>query len=108
MEVEPKGRRSLTEPEEWSPEAADGRRLTKVEPEGRGSPVEQVGCRATVETRELGAKAEPPGRRTEEESRTRRLEAEAGNPHAQVEVVTGSPAAKLRAQMARTEGELRD
>lgn len=52
MEVEPEGRRSLTEPEgwsdevepeEWSPEAADGRRLTKVEPEGRGSPVEQVG-----------------------------------------------------------------
>ncbi len=46
------GRRSLTEtdgwsdeamPEEWSPEAADGRQLTKDEPEGQGSPAEMVG-----------------------------------------------------------------
>ncbi len=50
--MEPKGRRSLTEPEGWSdeakpeersPEVADGRRLTKAVPEGRGSPVEPVG-----------------------------------------------------------------
>ncbi len=52
MKVEPKGRRSLTEPEGWSdevkpeersPKVADGRRLTKAEPEGRGRPVELVG-----------------------------------------------------------------
>ncbi len=43
MKVVPEGRRSLTEPEEWSDEAADGRRLTKPEPEGRGSPMELVG-----------------------------------------------------------------
>ncbi len=51
MKMELKGRRSLTEPEgwsdeakpdEWSPKVADGR-LTKAEPEGRGSPVELVG-----------------------------------------------------------------
>ncbi|KAL1276705.1 hypothetical protein QQF64_036328 [Cirrhinus molitorella] len=39
-EEEPEGRRSLTEewiPEEWNPEAADGRRQTKAEPEGRGA-----------------------------------------------------------------------
>ncbi len=66
--MELKGRRSLTEPEgqsdkakteEWSPEAVDGRRLTKAEPEGRGSPVELVGGRTTVETREPGAKVQP-------------------------------------------------
>ncbi len=60
MKVEPEGRRkegrrSLTEPEEWNDEVVDGRRLTKAETEGRGSPVELVGWWATVETGELGA-----------------------------------------------------
>ncbi len=61
-EVEPKGRRDLTEGqrdeaqlEEWSPEATDGQSQTKAEPEGRGSPAEPVDCRATAERRELGA-----------------------------------------------------
>ncbi len=36
-EEEPKGRSSLTEPEEWSPEAKHGQRQTKAAPEGRGS-----------------------------------------------------------------------
>ncbi len=76
--MELKGRRSLTEPEgrndeakpeEWSPEAADGRRLTKAEPEGRGSPVELAEGRPTVEMREPGAKVQPIVRRTEMESR---------------------------------------
>lgn len=67
-----------------------------------------MGCQATVETRELRAKAEPLGRRTEEESRARRLEAETGISHAKAELETGSPVANHRAQMARTEGELWD
>ncbi|KAL1279969.1 hypothetical protein QQF64_014569 [Cirrhinus molitorella] len=50
-EEEPEGRRSLTDlegwrdeaqPEERSPEAADGRRQTKAEPKGRGSLAELV------------------------------------------------------------------
>ncbi len=40
----PEGRSYKAKTEEWSPEAADGRRLTKVEPEGRGSPVETLFC----------------------------------------------------------------
>ncbi len=48
--AEPEGRWSRTEkwsdgeakPEEWSPEVADGQRLTKAEPEGRGSLAEMV------------------------------------------------------------------
>ncbi len=116
--MELKGRRSLTEPEglsdeakteEWSPEAADGRRLTKAEPEGRGSPVELVGGRATVETREPGAKVQPMVRRTEMESRTWRLEVEPGGPHAWVELEAGSPEAPDQStQLPQTEGELRD
>lgn len=58
--------------------------------------------------RELSAKAEPMGRRTEVESRALRLEAETGDPHAKVELETGSPEANKSAQMALTEGELRD
>ncbi|KAL0159675.1 hypothetical protein M9458_043400, partial [Cirrhinus mrigala] len=34
------GRSDEAKLEEWSPKAADGQRLTKVEPEGRRSPVE--------------------------------------------------------------------
>ncbi len=41
-EEEPKGRSSLTEPEEWSPEAKHGQRQTKAAPEGRGSLAEPV------------------------------------------------------------------
>lgn len=40
--VEPERERTEVEPEEWSPEAADGQRQTKVEPEGRGSLAELV------------------------------------------------------------------
>ncbi len=32
--TEPEGRRDETQAEEWSPEAQDGRRQTKAEPEG--------------------------------------------------------------------------
>lgn len=38
-----KARRMEVKPEEWNPEVAGGQRLTKVELEGRGSPVEPVG-----------------------------------------------------------------
>ncbi len=41
--TKPEGQSDETNPEDCSPEAADGRRLTKAEPEGRGSPVEPVG-----------------------------------------------------------------
>ncbi len=84
-EEEPRGWRSLTapeggrdkaKPEEWSPEVQDGRRQTKAEPEGQGSPAELVDCRATVERRELGAMVEPTGQRAEVESGPRRLEVE--------------------------------
>lgn len=54
----------------------DGRRLTKVEPEGRGSLVELVGLQAMVEMREPGAKVDPIGRRAEVDSGSWRLEAE--------------------------------
>ncbi len=43
-----------------SPEAKRGRRPTKAEPEGRGSPVELVDRRVTVEERKLGAEVERP------------------------------------------------
>ncbi len=77
-------------------------------PEGRGSPVELVGWRAMVETRELWAKVEPMVRRTEMESRARRLEVEIGDPHALAELEAGSPEAMDQsAQLAQTEGELR-
>ncbi len=71
--------------------------------------MELVGGWATVETREPGAKVEPMVRRTEMESRARRLEVETGDPHAWVELEAGSPeAADQNAQLAQTEGELRD
>ncbi len=38
-----------------------GRRQTKAEPEGRGSPAELVDCRATVERSKLEAMVEPTG-----------------------------------------------
>ncbi len=38
----PEGQRDEAQPEEWSPEVTDGRRQTKAEPEGRGSPAEPV------------------------------------------------------------------
>ncbi len=46
------------QPEEWSPEAMAGRRPTKAEPEGRGSPVELVDRRVMVEPLVLWAEAE--------------------------------------------------
>ncbi len=53
-----------------------GRRPTKAEPEGRGSPVELVDRWVTVEARELGAEVEPLGLQAEAESGPQRLEAE--------------------------------
>ncbi len=41
--TKPEGWRDEAQLEEWSPEATDGRRQTKADPEGRGSPAEQVG-----------------------------------------------------------------
>ena len=48
------------------------------------------------------------GRRSEVESRTHRLEAETGDPHAKAELETGSLEADQSAQMALTEGEPKD
>ncbi len=62
--TEPVGRSDEAQPEERSPEAMAGRRPTKAEPEGRGSPVELVDRWVTVEARELGAEVEPLGLRT--------------------------------------------
>ncbi|KAL0195256.1 hypothetical protein M9458_008828, partial [Cirrhinus mrigala] len=60
--------------EEWSPKEQDVQCQTKAEPEGRGSPVEPVDCRAMVKRRQLGAMVEPLGRRAEVESGPWRLE----------------------------------
>ncbi len=49
------------QPEEQSPEAMVGRRPTKAETEGRGSPVELVDRQVTVEARELGTEVDPQG-----------------------------------------------
>ncbi|KAL0176607.1 hypothetical protein M9458_028937, partial [Cirrhinus mrigala] len=70
-----------------------GRRPTKAEPEGRGSPVELLGRRAMVETRELRAGVKPLGQRAEAESGTLRLEAETRNPLAMMPMETGRPVA---------------
>ncbi len=70
------GQSDEVQQEERIPEAMAGRRPTKVEPEGWGSPVELVDRRVTVEARELGAEVEPLGLRAEAESRPRRLEVE--------------------------------
>ncbi len=48
-------RSDKVQPEQRSPEAMAGQQLTKAEPEGQRSPVELVGRRVMVETRELGA-----------------------------------------------------
>ncbi len=64
------GRSDEAQPEERSPEAMAGRRTTKAEPEGRGSPVKRQGM---VEARELRAEVEPLGLLAEAESGPRRL-----------------------------------
>ncbi len=56
--------------------------------------------------KELGAKTEPLGQRTEVESRPQRLEAETGDPHAKAE--TGRTEEDQSARMALNECELRD
>ncbi len=70
----------------------DGRRQTKAEPEGRGSPAELVDCRATAERRELGAMVEPTDQWAEADSRPRRLEAESRDTSAPATLEDGSPA----------------
>ncbi len=57
---EPVGRSDEAQQEERSPEAMACRCPTKAEPEGRGSPVELMDRRVTVEARELGAEVELP------------------------------------------------
>ncbi len=85
------GRRDEAQPDERSPEAMAGRRPTKAEPEGRGSPVELVDRWVTVEARELGAEVEPLGLRTETESGPRRLEAEMRETPVPATLEDGSP-----------------
>ncbi len=79
-QVELTGGRSPTEPVGRSNEAQSrgygGSTPTKAEPKVRGSPVELIDRRVTVEARELGAEVEPLGLRAETESGPRRLEAE--------------------------------
>ncbi len=113
IKVKLEGRRSLTEPEgwrdevkewkpeEWNPEAADGRWLTSLSLRRHTHrtlakhlmhKVELVGWRAMVDTRVLGAKGESMGRRAVVESRIQWLEAETGDP---LELETGRPDANI-------------
>ncbi len=70
--TEPEGQRDEVKPHDCSPEVREGRRPTKAEPEGQGSPAELEDLRVT-QMRELGAMVEPMGRWAEVESRTQRL-----------------------------------
>ncbi len=58
--MEPVGRSDEVQLKEHlrSPEVMAGRRLTKVEPEGRGSLMKLVDQRVTFEAMELGAEVE--------------------------------------------------
>ncbi len=84
----------------------DGRRQTKAEPEGRGSPAEPVDRWATAERRELGAMVEPAGQRAEAESGPRRLEPESRETSTTATLEDGSPA-KLAPHRWWAEGEQR-
>ncbi len=84
----------------------DGRRQTKAEPEGRGSPAEPVNRWATAERRELGAMVELAGQRTEAESGPRRLEAESRETPTTATLEGGSPA-ELAPHRWWAEGEQR-
>ncbi len=81
-EVTWRSRRDEAQLGELSPDATDGRRLTKAELEGRGSLADLVDWWATMERRELGAMVEPLGQQTEAKSGTQRLEVKTRHPPA--------------------------
>ncbi len=72
------GRNDEAQPEERSPGSMEGQRPAKVEPEGRGSPVELVDRWVTVEARELGAEADHGARAAMAEQGARVAMAERG------------------------------